>query len=89
MNLRKCKWFINGSYNPSKSFISNHLEFLNGIIDEYSKKCQNFLFLGDFNATTNEKCMEGVCNLNGLTSLIKKPKSFKIPILKFIPEFLF
>ena len=28
-------------------------------------------------------------DLNGLTSLIKKPKSFKIPILKFIPKFLF
>ena len=56
INLRKRKWFINGSYNPSKSFISNHI--INRIIDECSKKSQNFLFLSDFNATTNEKCME-------------------------------
>ena len=77
INLRKRKWFINRSYNPSKSFISNHLESLNRIIDAYSKKYQNFLFLGDFNATTNEKCMEEFYNLNGLTSLIKKPSCFK------------
>ena len=79
INLRKSKWFINGSYNPSKSFLSNHLECFNGIIDEYSKKYQNFLFLGDFNAIANEKCMEDVCNLNGLASLIKKLTCFKNP----------
>ena len=40
---------------------------------------QNFLVLGDFNATTNEKCRKEFCNLNGLTSLIKKPTCFKNP----------
>ena len=35
VNLRKRKWFINGSYNPSKNLISYHLECLNRIIDEY------------------------------------------------------
>ena len=34
VNLRKRKWFINGSYNPNKSFLTNHLERLNRIIDE-------------------------------------------------------
>ena len=47
VNLRKGKWYINGSYNPNKSFISNHLECLNCIIDEYSKVYQNFLFWGE------------------------------------------
>ena len=40
VNLRKKKWFINASYSPNspnKSFLSNHLECLNCIIDEYSK----------------------------------------------------
>ena len=37
VNLRKRKWFINGSYDPNRSFVSNHLECLNRIIDEYSK----------------------------------------------------
>ena len=74
INLRKRKWFINSSNNP---LITNHLECPNRIIDEYRKKYQNFLFLGDFNVTTNEKYMEEFCNLNGLTSLIKKPACFK------------
>ena len=29
VNLRKKMWFINGSYNPNKSFLSNHFECLN------------------------------------------------------------
>ena len=57
VNLRKRKWFINGSYNPNKSFISNHLECLNRIIDEYSKVYQNFLFLEDFNASVSKKIL--------------------------------
>ena len=79
VNLRKRKWFINGSFNPNKNFTSNHLESLNRIIDEYSKIYQNFLFLGDFNASVSEKCLAEFCILNGLTSLIKKPTCFKNP----------
>ena len=77
VNLRKRKWFINGSFNPNKNFISNHLECLNRIIDEYSKIYQNFLFLEDFSASVSEKCLAEFCILNGLTSLIKKPACFK------------
>ena len=40
---------------------------------------QNFLFLGDFNVTANEKCMKEFCILNGVTNLIKKPACFKNP----------
>ena len=40
---------------------------------------QNFLFLGDFNASINEKCLAEFYNLNGLTSLIKNPACFKNP----------
>ena len=40
INSKERKWFINGSYNTSKSFIANHLECLNRknncIIDECS-----------------------------------------------------
>ena len=77
VNLWKKKWFINGSYNSNKSFLSNHLECLNRIIDEYSKLYQSFLFLGDFNASVSEKCLEEFCNLNGITSLIKKAIIFQ------------
>ena len=75
VNLRKRKWFINGLYSPNKSFLSNHLECINCIIDKYSKLRQNFLFLGDFNASVSEKCLE----VNELTRLVKKPACFKNP----------
>lgn len=42
-----------------------------------SKNYQNFLFLGDVNANANEMCKEKFCNLNGLTSSIKKPTYLK------------
>ena len=72
-------WLITGSYNPNKNFLSNHLECLNRIIDEYSELYQSFLFLGDFSVSVSEKCLDEFCNLNGLTNLIKKPTCFKNP----------
>ena len=69
LNLKKQKRFINGSYNRNINFISNHLQCLNRIIDEYGK---SLLFLGDFKVNTNEKCMEGSCNLNDLPSCVTK-----------------
>ena len=41
INLRKRKWLLNGSYNPYKSQISHHLECLNSLLDEHSKKYEN------------------------------------------------
>ena len=41
---------------------------------------QNFLFLGDFNASMNKKRMAESCNLIGPTNLIKKPTCFKNPV---------
>ena len=79
VNLMKRKWFLYEAYHPNKNFISNHLECLNPIIDEYSKTYQNVLFYGDFNAPINKKCMTEFCNVNGITSLIKKPICFKNP----------
>ena len=46
-NLRKKKWFLNCFYNPNKNLISNRLECLNRIMDEFSKNYHNVIFLGD------------------------------------------
>ena len=54
INLRKRKWFLNCSYNPHKNQISNHLECLNRLIDEYSTYYKNFIFIGDFNTSVEE-----------------------------------
>ena len=37
------------------------------------------MFLGDFNASVSEKCVTEFRNINGLTSIIKNPTSFKNP----------
>ena len=66
INLKKRKWFINNPCDPHISLISTHLECLNRITNKYRKSYQYFLFLGDFNASTNEKCMEDFFNLNSL-----------------------
>ena len=79
INLRKRKWFLNCSYNPHKNQISNHLEYLNRLIDEYNTYYENFIFIGDFNTSVEESQMENFCNLNCLESLIQKPTCYKNP----------
>ena len=76
-NLRKRKWFLNGSYNPSQNSISNHLECLNRLIDKHSSSFDNFILIGDFNVSTNHNSMINLCNLNGLRNLINAPTCYK------------
>ena len=42
---------------------SHHLECLNSLLDEHSKKYENYVFIGDFNVNT-------FCSLNRLKNLI-------------------
>ena len=69
-NLRKRMWFLNCSYKPNKKFISNHLECLNRIMDEFSENYDNVIFLGDFNSCINDNTMTSFFSLNDVTSLI-------------------
>ena len=73
INLKKRKWLLNGSYNPNKSEISHHLECLNSLLNEYSKKYENNVFIGDFNVNTSDSSMKEFCSLNGLKNLINEP----------------
>ena len=75
INLRKRKWLLNGSYNPNKSQISPYLECLNSFLDEYSKKYETYLFIGDFNVNTSESSMKEFCT--GLKNLINEPTCYK------------
>ena len=77
INLQKRKWFFNGSYNPHKSKILNHLNYLNLVFNKYSKVYDNFIFMGDFNVTMSDKAMEDFYSLNNLESLISKPTCYK------------
>ena len=77
INLRKRKWLLNGSYNPNKSQISHHLECLNNLLDEHSKKYENFAFIGDFNVNTSDSSMKEFCSSNGLKNLINERTCYK------------
>ena len=44
INLRKRKWFFNGSYNSHKRKILNHLNYLNLVFNKCSKIYDNFIF---------------------------------------------
>ena len=79
INIRKKKWFLNCSYNPNKKLISNHLECLNRIMDEFSKSYDNAIFLGDFNTCISDNTMTPFCSLNDLTSLLDQPTCYKNP----------
>ena len=77
INLRKRKWHLNGSYNPNKSQISHHLECLNSVLKECSKKYENYVFIVDFNVSTSDSSIKEFCSLNGLKNLINELKCYK------------
>ena len=54
-----------------------HLECLISLLDEHSKKYENFAFIGDFNVNTSDSSMKEFCSLNGLKNLISKPTCYK------------
>ena len=70
---RKRKWLLNGSYNPN----SHHLQCLSSLLDEHSKKYENFVFIGDFKVNTSDSSMKEFCSLSGLKNLINKPTCYK------------
>ena len=77
INLGKRKWFLNGSCNPNKIPISHHLECLNSLLDEYSKKYENYTVIGDFNVNTSDSSMKEFCSLNELKNLINEATCYK------------
>ena len=61
------------------NLISNHLDCLNRIVDEFGKNYDNAIFLGDFNTYVNDNAMTSFQSLDDLTSLIDKPICYKNP----------
>ena len=64
INRKKRKWFLKGSYNPIKSQTSHHLECLNSLLDEHSKKYENYVFIDDFNVNTFHSSLKECYSLN-------------------------
>ena len=65
------------SYNPNRTFASNHLDHIAKGINTYSKKYENILLMGDFNVGFTEANMVAFCNEYKLETQNKEPSSFK------------
>ena len=72
-NFSKRKWLLICCYDPHKS----HFNYLNNILDKYSKSYESLVFMGNFNVTMDDKLMIDFFELNDLSNLIGKPKSYK------------
>ena len=62
---------------------SHHLECLNSLLNEHSKKYENYVLIDEFNVNTSDSFMKEFCSLNGLKNLINKPtccKNYEKPI---------
>ena len=77
INLRNRKWLFCCSYNPNKATTERHIEALSKSIDLHSSLYDNFIFLGDFNATIKETSVKDFCDFYNLRSLINVPTCFK------------
>ena len=70
---------LNCSYNKHKNNICNHLDVITKTLDTYYGKYEKIVFLGKFNAATEETPMKFFCESCSFTSLIKQPTCFKNP----------
>ena len=52
-------------------------ECLNSRLDEYSKKYENYVFIGYFNVNTSDSSMKEFCSLNRLKKLINEATYYK------------
>ena len=76
INLRnKKKWLLSCSYNPKKTYLSNHIAELSKSLDLFTTKYERLLFLGDLNAGMEDSSIKIFCINFNLTSMINKPKA--------------
>ena len=59
--------------------IEYHLKSISMQFDEFHKKYENFIIIGNFNSEIREDAMKNFCCLYNLKSLIHKPTCFKNP----------
>ena len=79
INLRKTRWLICCSCNPSRSNIDFHLEHLNQNLAFYSSCYEHFMIIGDFNVEANNSTMSVFSDTYNLKNLIKEPTCYKNP----------
>ena len=75
----KKKWLLSYSYNPKKTYLSNHIAESNTSLDLFTTKYERLLFLGHFNAGIEDSSIKIFCSNFNLTTLINKPTWYKNP----------
>ena len=63
IDLRKKKWLDCCSYNPHKSSISTHIDFLRRERNLRSSNYENFILLGGFISEMTDTNLKDICNL--------------------------
>ena len=77
INFKGNKWLTCCSYNPNRTFVSNHLDHIAKGINTYLKKYEKNLLMRDFNVGFTEANTAAFCNEYKLKTLNKEPTCFK------------
>ena len=77
INLKGNKWLICCSYNPNRTFASNHLDHIAKGMNTYSKKYPKILSMGDSNAELTEANMTVFWDEYQLKAMNKELTCFK------------
>ena len=80
IRLRNKKYIVVGGYNPHRNTGPYFLNHIGKALDTLLCNYDNFLLIGDFNCTQEEKCMIDFCETHNLENLIKVPTCFKNPM---------
>ena len=85
INLRnKKKWQLSCSYNPKKTWLSNHIAELGKSLDLFLAKYERLLFLGHFNAGIEDSSIKIFCckfNLTSVINLLATKIQINLPVL--------
>ena len=71
INLRKKKWLLSCSYNPTRKNIVNHVKHISTGPDQFIATYNNLILLGDFNVEPEEVNMLDFLNIYNLKNLVK------------------
>ena len=66
-----------GGYHPHRDSSPYFLNHIGKALDTLLGDYDNFLLIGDFNCTQEDKCMIDFCETHNLENLIKVPTCFK------------
>ena len=76
-SIKTCKWLCTGFYKPPSQSEKNFLDNLSRVTNRLTCQYENFMLIGDFNMTTENKNLEVFMNWFGLECLIKKLTCFQ------------